>query len=154
MAPRYVKRGIRNCYTREEFERLEHMRDVEKRSWDEIGADLGRKPSSCKLKYYALRKEPEILDDEGGSTLGFDWSEGGDLVAKLRGKGDGEERIEAEIGMPSFGGIGIAPSLILPTLESFDCETVRLFMIDAGEAVRVTSSEPGPITAVVMPKRM
>lgn len=99
----------------------------------------------------AIRRLDVLGEDK--STLKFDWTEGGNLIVTLEGSGVGEEQIEAEIDLPSFGGIGLATSLLLPALESFECEVVRLFLTDPGSAVRISASDAGPTTAVVMPKR-
>lgn len=95
----------------------------------------------------------DILDDNK-DTLKLDWKEGGSLTLTLHGMGAGEEQIEAEVGMASFGGIGVAPSLLLPVLEVFGGETVRLFLTDARQAIRLSDNEASDVTAVVMPKRI
>lgn len=94
----------------------------------------------------------EIMDEDK-NTLKLDWIEGGNLIVTLEGIGSGEEQIEAEINLPSFGGIGLAPSLMLPALESFGGETIRLFMTDAGAPVRLSEDQQDAVIAVVMPKR-
>lgn len=91
--------------------------------------------------------------DEGKNTLKMDWREGGNIVVTLEDAGRGEEQIEAEIDLPSIGGIGVAPSLLLPTLEAFDGDTVRLFMTDPGNPIRI-AGETDAVVGVVMPKRM
>lgn len=106
-----------------------------------------------RAEFIAAIRRLDILDDDK-DTLKLDWKEGGNLTLTLHGAGAGEEQIEAEVGAPSFGGMGVAPSLLLPALESFDGETVRMFLTDAGQAIRLADNDQGPVTAVVMPKRI
>jgi DNA polymerase III subunit beta len=100
----------------------------------------------------AIRRLISIDDDK--DTLKLDWKEGGGITLTLHGAGSGEEQIEAEVDMPSFGGMGVAPSLLLPALESFGGETVRIFVTDAGSAIRLSDNEASDVIAVVMPKRI
>lgn len=106
-----------------------------------------------RLDFIAAIRRLDTLDDDK-DVLALDWTEGKNLTLKLQGRGIGEEQVEADIGMPSFGGIGIAPSLLLPALESFSGETIRIFLTDTGQAIRLSDSDPGDLTAVVMPKRI
>lgn len=100
----------------------------------------------------AVRRLDTIDDDKDAIKL--DWKEGIGITITLIGRGAGEEQISAEVGVASFGGMGVAPSLLLPALESFAGETVHLFLTDPNQAIRLSENEPGSTTVVVMPKRI
>lgn len=100
----------------------------------------------------AVRRLDALSEDR--SSVKLDWRQGDGLTATLSGNGSGEENIDAEVDLASIGGIGVSPSLIIPALEAFPADVVRIFITDAGAAIRIEEKEPGSITAVVMPMRL
>lgn len=86
------------------------------------------------------------------SFLKFAWSGPGEsFEVSLIGEGEGAEIVAATVDVPGEGGISFSPRVLLPALDLFEGETLRLIVNDHLGPMHIIDALAPDLTVIVMP---